>query len=118
MTLMETIIRKRRRDLCLKRYKDVLPKLKLAVDFLYKEGAKEVYLFGSIINPQKFTEHSDVDLFVKGIGEERHIEVEGKLEEILGDFEYDILFFEEHKYIRKKILTKIKEEAILWKPSL
>lgn len=115
---METILKRRRKELRLKRHKAILPKVKAAVDFLYLEGAKEVYLFGSIITPEKFMESSDIDFFVKGIDKERHLEIEGKLEDILKNVEYDILFDEEEKEIRREILDRIKKEAILWKPSL
>ncbi|MEW6417430.1 MAG: nucleotidyltransferase domain-containing protein [Nitrospirota bacterium] len=102
----------------MRRYNDALRKLGVAVDFLYKEGAKEVYLFGSITNAERFTEHSDIDIAVRGIDGEKHLDVEGKLADILCDLEYDILFLEEEKDIRREIMNRIKEEAILWKPSL
>lgn len=114
---METILKKRRQELRLKKYKIILPEVKAAVDFLYREGAHEVFLFGSILTPDKFTENSDIDFFVKGIDEERRLEIEGKLDDILRNVEYDILFSEEEKEIRKEILDRIKKEAILWKPS-
>jgi predicted nucleotidyltransferase len=113
---METLLRRRREILRRKRYDDARRKLKLAVDYLYQEGAQDVLLFGSITSPEKFTEHSDIDLAVKGIPEEKHLEIEGKLEDIFGQTEYDILFLEEEKYLRKEILKRIKEEAVRWKP--
>ena len=113
---METLLKGRRRLLRKKRYDDAQRKLRRAVDYLYHEGAKEVRLFGSITCPERFTEHSDIDLAVKGIPEEKRLEVEGKLEDILGDIEYDILFLEEERYLRKEILKRIEKEAILWKP--
>ena len=113
---METILKKRRRELDIKRYKDACTKLKKAVDFLYKMGAAEVYTFGSITDPERFTEHSDIDIAVKGINKDKHLTVEGMLEDILGNFEYNILFLEEEEDIRKEILNRIKEEAVLWKP--
>ena len=109
-------MRRRRQILCRKRYSDARRKLRLAVDYLYHEGAKEVFLFGSITSPERFTEHSDIDLAVKGIPEEKRLEVEGKLEDIFGDMEYDILFLEEERYLRKEILKRIEEEAVQWKP--
>lgn len=113
---METILKKRRRELNIRRYNEAHRRLKLAIDFLYKNGAIEVYLFGSITNPERFSEHSDIDIAVKGISEDRRLDIEGKLEDLLEGFEYDILFLEEEKDIRKEILNKIKEEAVLWKP--
>jgi len=111
---METILKKRRRELGISRYNKAYQRLRLAVDFLYKNGAVAVYLFGSITNPEEFTEHSDIDIAVRGISANRRLEVEGKLEDLLGNFEYDILFLEEDG-IRKEIIEKIKEEGILWK---
>ena len=111
---METILKKRRRELGISRYNKAYQRLRLAVDFLYKNGAVAVYLFGSITNPEEFTEHSDIDIAVRGISANRRLEVEGKLEDLLDNFEYDILFLEEDG-IRKEIIEKIKEEGILWK---
>ena len=111
---METILKKRRRELGISRYNNAYQRLRLAVDFLYKNGAVAVYLFGSITNPAGFTEHSDIDIAVRGISANRRLEEEGKLEDLLDNFEYDILFLEEDG-IRKEIIEKIKEEGILWK---
>jgi len=113
---METPLRKRMLALRHKRYNDARQKLRLAANYLYSEGAREVYLFGSVTSMEKFTEHSDIDLAVKGIPEEKRLEVEGKLEDIFGDLEYDILFLEEERYLRKEIIKRIKEEAVQWKP--
>jgi predicted nucleotidyltransferase len=112
---METLLKRRRRMLSMKRYREARKKLEPAIKYLYKEGATEVYLFGSILRPDKFTEHSDIDFAVKGIDEEKHLQIEGTLADILGDLEYDILFLEDGRYIRKEIMKSIKAEAILWK---
>lgn len=112
---MKTILKKRRHELGIRRYNKARLRLKEVVDFLYRMGAAEVYFFGSITNPERFTEHSDIDIAVRGISKDKHLEIEGKLEDILGDFEYDILFLEEDG-IREEILKRIKEEAVLWKP--
>jgi len=113
---METSLKRRRLALRSKRYDEACKKLGLAVNYLYREGAKEVRLFGSVTSPERFTEHSDIDLAVRGIPEEKRLEVEGKLEDIFGDMDYDILFLEEEKYLRKEILKRIEEEAVLWNP--
>lgn len=114
---METLLRRRRKELRFKRYEAVLKEVKKAVDFLYREGAKEVYLFGSLTNPERFTENSDIDFYVKGIDKEKHLEIEGKLKDLIRTAEFDILFDEEKEEIRKEIYDRIKKEAILWKPS-
>jgi predicted nucleotidyltransferase len=113
---METLLRKRRKVLCRKHYNKAYRMLREAIDFLYREGATEVYLFGSITNPDAFTEHSDIDIAVKGISEDKHLTVEGRLAEFLGNYEYDIIFLEEEENIRKEIRDKIKREAVLWNP--
>ena len=112
---METILKKRRREIALKRYNEACRRLKPAIDFLYKNGAREVYLFGSITDPQKFTEHSDIDIAVKGIPVERQLDLEGRLEDILSGFEYDIIFLDVDG-VREEIRERIAREAILWKP--
>jgi len=40
------------------------------------------------------------------------------LEDILEDLEYDIIFLEGENEVRHEIIERIKEKAILWKPSL
>ena len=111
---METTLRKRRRELALRHYHEACSRLKPAVDFLYGNGATEVYLFGSITNKERFTEHSDIDIAVKGISEDKQLDIEGKLSDILQGIEYDLVFWEEN--IRIEIRQRIEKEAILWKP--
>lgn len=112
---METRLKKRRKELRVRQYNEAYRRLKTAIDFLYREGATTVYLFGSITRPEDFTEYSDIDIAVKGISEDKRLIIEGKLADFLGDFEYDILFLEDEKEIRTEILEKIKREAVLWK---
>src|SRR3989304_4311449 len=109
---METILKKRRREIALKRYNEACRRLKPAIDFLYKNGAREVYLFGSITDPQKFTEHSDIDIAVKGIPVERQLDLEGRLEDILSGFEYDIIFLDVDG-VREEIRERMASLAIL-----
>jgi predicted nucleotidyltransferase len=113
MEISETLLKRRRRALRKRRYDEALKKLRLAIDYLYQEGAKGVYIFGSIRDPEKFTEQSDIDLAVRGIPEEKHLEVEGKLGDIFDNLEYDIIFLEDEKYLRKEIMERINEEAVL-----
>lgn len=111
---METLLKKRRKELCLKRYNEANKRLKPVVDLLYREGADEVLLFGSITSPERFTERSDIDIAVRGISEDKRLDVEGRIADLFGDFEYDILFLEDEVEIRKEILEKIRAEAIVW----
>lgn len=111
---METLLKKRRRELCLKKYNEAHKRLKTVIDFLHAEGATEVLLFGSITGHESFTEHSDIDIAVRGISEDKRLDVEGCIADLLGEFEYDILFLEDEGEIRKEVLERIREEAIVW----
>jgi hypothetical protein len=57
-----------------------------------------------------------IERAVKGIPEEKRLEVGGKLEDIFGDMDYDVILLEEEKYLRREISKRIEEEAVLWKP--
>lgn len=111
---METRLSKRRKELCLKRYNEANKRLKAVVELLYREGAGEVLLFGSITVPENFTERSDIDIAVRGLGEDKRFKIEGRIAALLGDFDFDIIFLEDEAELRKEILEKIKTEAIAW----
>lgn len=49
-----------------------------AIDILTKEGCKEIYLFGSLVNGD-ITDRSDIDLAVTGIRKEDFFEIFGEL---------------------------------------
>jgi predicted nucleotidyltransferase len=115
---VETYLGRRRRELRSRRHDKAWQRLRPALELLYQQGATEIFLFGSITDPEKFTEHSDIDLAVRGLPEEKHLEIEGRLEDILEDLEYDIIFLEGENEVRHEIIERIKEKAILWKPSL
>ncbi len=115
---METYLNRRRRHLRSERYDKAWKRLRPALEFLHEQGATEILLFGSITDRKKFTENSDIDLAVRGLPEEKRLEIEGRLEDILGNLEYDIIFLEEENEVRDEIMQRIKEEAIRWKPSL
>lgn len=48
--------------------------IRKAISILKENGAKEVFIFGSIANG-KFNENSDIDIAVKGISEENFYKV-------------------------------------------
>ena len=57
-------------------------------------GASAVYLFGSILR-EDFGRHSDVDIAVSGLPEDRLYTVEGYVEEILCTDRFDLVYMEE-----------------------
>lgn len=111
---METLLKKRRKALCLKRFNEANKKLKSVVDLLYREGASEILLFGSITIPERFTERSDIDIAVRGVSEDKRFLLEGRIADLFGDIGFDILFLEDEMELRKEILEKIRTEAIAW----
>lgn len=110
----ETVLTRRRRELKENLRQKALQRLKEAVVLLYAEGAEDVYVFGSVLRPLEFNEHSDVDIAVKGIPDKRRVSVTVRLEEIFKDFPFDIVFLEDD--LRPEVRERIKKEGILWKP--
>jgi predicted nucleotidyltransferase len=110
---MDTVLSKRRRELKESLRQKAFQRIEQAAALLYAEGAEDVYAFGSVLKPSEFNEHSDVDIAVNGIPEEKRIEVEGRLEDIFADVPFDIIFLEEP--VRPEIRAKIRREGIKWK---
>jgi predicted nucleotidyltransferase len=111
--MAETVLTKRRKELKERFRKKTLQRLKEAAILLYNEGAEEVYVIGSILKASEFNEHSDADIAVKGISEDKRPAVISRLEVIFKGIPFDILFLEED--LRPEIREKIKKEGILWK---
>ncbi len=53
-------------------------------------GARKVYLFGSLLHPERFREDSDIDLGVEGVAPRSFLRAECRLEE-LTDFPFDLV---------------------------
>jgi predicted nucleotidyltransferase len=110
---MSTVLSERRRFL-----KEILrhkarEMLARAAELLYAEGAEEVLAFGSVLKPEGFDEHSDVDIAVKTLAEEKKLSVERKLEDIFVDIAFDVVFLEDE--IRSEIRERIQREGMTWK---
>ncbi len=111
--MRETVLSKRRRELKESLRQKALKRLKRAVELLYKEGAEEVYVFGSILRTSEFNERSDVDIAVKGIPEGRWSSTVNKLEDIFKEIPFDLLFFGDD--LRPEVRERIKKEGKLWR---
>jgi predicted nucleotidyltransferase len=72
-----------------------------------------VIAFGSTLKPEGFDEHSDVDIAVKGLADEKKLSVERKLEDIFVDIAFDVVFLEDE--VRAEIREKIQREGMTWK---
>jgi predicted nucleotidyltransferase len=111
--IMSTILSERRRFLKEALRQKALEMLVRAAELLYAEGAEEVIAFGSVLKPEGFDEHSDVDITVKGLAEEKKTSLERKLEDIFVDIAFDVVFLEDE--IRAEIREKIVREGMIWK---
>lgn len=110
---MSTILSERRKFLKETLRHKALEMLVRAAELLYAEGAKEVIAFGSVLKPEGFDEHSDVDIAVRGLADEKKLSVERKLEDIFVDMAFDVVFLEDE--IRSEIREKIQREGMTWK---
>ncbi len=69
---------------------DLLERVRPAGDALRALGAREVFLFGSILRPNRFDRASDIDLLVVGIPDEALWKALGAVERATGIFEREI----------------------------
>ncbi len=113
MKTAETVLSKRRRELKESLRQKALERLKSATALLYAEGAEDVYVFGSVVKPSEFNEHSDVDIAVQGISEDKKSSAQSGLEEIFGEIPFDLIFLEDA--LRPEIRERIRREGMRWK---
>jgi predicted nucleotidyltransferase len=85
----------------------LLKKAGAVCEYLVGLGAKEVYIFGSILT-DRFDAHSDVDLAVAGIPWEHKYCVEGTIEEMLGTEDFRLEYMED---IPDFVVQSIKERG-------
>jgi len=111
-SMAETVLSKRRGELKEKLRQKALSRLKAAAAMLYTEGAESVFVFGSVLRPLEFNEHSDVDIAVSGIAEDKRGIVITSLETIFRGMQFDIMFLEDD--LRPEISERIKREGMLW----
>jgi len=80
-----------------------------AVSILQKEyGIKKAFLFGSLLDKNRFTDRSDIDLAVEGLEKAAFFEAIGRLSQ-LGQFHIDLLPWEDCKHsLKKEILLNGK----------
>jgi predicted nucleotidyltransferase len=110
---MGTMLSKRRKELKEYLRQRALKRLGGAITLLYAEGAKDVYVFGTVLKPQEFNEHSDVDIAARGVPENKKGYIIRKLEEIFAEIPFDVVFVDES--LRPEIREKIQKEGIRWR---
>jgi predicted nucleotidyltransferase len=111
---METVLSKRRRELKETLRQSALERLGRAASALYREGAEDVFAFGSILKPAEFNERSDADIAVKGIPESRRHHALTSVEDIFEDMPFDLVFLEDE--LRPEVRARIQREGVRWKP--
>lgn len=83
-------------------------KAKQACEYLRELGASEIYLFGSITRDD-FHIHSDVDIAVAGLPFKHIYSVEGKIGDILGTEEFDLVYLE---YAKDRLRDRIRQQGL------
>ncbi|SHE89773.1 hypothetical protein SAMN02745206_01013 [Desulfacinum infernum DSM 9756] len=63
-------------------------------DYLKGLGAADAFVIGSVLHPDQFHPHSDVDFVVVGLPEIHMYRVEGRIEEILAGMPFDLIYLE------------------------
>jgi predicted nucleotidyltransferase len=84
-----------------------LERAEAACRYLISLGAREAYVFGSILS-RRYRDHSDIDIAVYGLPEEYIYKVEGKIEELLEGSPFDLVYLEESP---PHIARRIREEG-------
>jgi predicted nucleotidyltransferase len=84
-----------------------LERAEAACRYLLSLGAREAYIFGSVLN-RKYRDHSDIDIAVYGLPEKYIYKVEGKIEELLEGAPFDLIYLEESP---PHIARRIREEG-------
>lgn len=81
-----------------------------ACRYLCRLGAKESFIFGSLVSGGG--EHSDIDVAVSGLPRELIYRVESEIEEIVGGMPFDLVYLENAPvYLVKRIREKGKRHA-------
>ncbi len=114
MHTAQSVLSRRRRELKESLRQTALKKIEQAASALYREGAEGVYAFGSVLRPSEFNEHSDVDIAVKGVPENKRHQVLTMIEDIFAGTPFDLVFLEEE--LRPEVRTRIGKEGRKWKP--
>ncbi|MEK6714151.1 MAG: nucleotidyltransferase domain-containing protein [Nitrospirota bacterium] len=70
-----------------------------------KHGCGEIYLIGSILDKERFSEKSDIDFVVKGLPKERYFYILAEIRDITG-FAVDIIPYEDANELIRNTVEK------------
>ena len=92
---------------CKSRYKRQL------IIFISKELNRFISL-AHFLKPERFDEHSDIDLAVKGIDNlHTRLKIEARLMQIFQDADFDLVWLDDETEIKPHVLRAIKKEGKL-----
>ncbi len=77
-----------------KRRRLALARARKVCEYLIGLGARDAFVIGSVLYPDQFHPHSDVDFVVVGLPELYMYRVEGRIEEILGGIPFDLIYLD------------------------
>jgi|SRR5208337_3264497 len=94
-------------------YDDAYVKALTGVKYLYEQGARRVFLFGSIVKPELFMRDSDIDIAVEGLPDDKSLIVEAGLIDILYPYDFDLIVLGCKDVIaREEIIEAVKRDGI------
>jgi len=89
-------------------FKKALDDAAKIADYLRERyGCEEIYLIGSILEKERFSEKSDIDLVVRGLPKERYFHILAEIRDIT-DFSTDIIPYEDANEL---IIETVKKEG-------
>lgn len=93
-------------------HEDAYLKAIKGVKYLYEQGARKVYLFGSIVKPESFMRKSDIDIAVEGLPDDIYLKVEAGLVDILYPYDFDLIVLDSKNVIaREEIIEAVKRDG-------
>lgn len=102
----QTRARARRQRLELRRQRGLALAQRAAAHLKAECGARQVAVFGSVLNPRLFHERSDVDLVVWGLDEGRYLRALAALLDLEPDISVDLVEFEQARPEFQRILER------------
>lgn len=97
------------------RREHLIARLDRAIPLLRERGVEKVLLYGSVLDPKRFHEISDIDLALSGkdFSFREQLQIVSLLEEVFGEDGFDAVFLTgEELSPRKVILESILREAV------
>lgn len=99
-------------------YEEAYRKALEGAKYLYEQGVKKVFLFGSITKPELFMRDSDIDIAVEGLPDEKRLAVEARLIDILYPYDFDLVVINSKDIIaREEIMEAVIRDGICIKKS-